>query len=385
MTRYSTIGLLVFVLTLACLPQARALELSRQEADWLAEHRIIRVSGPQAFPPFRFPDKDGTFIGMAPDYMALLAKTLGITLQTSPRQPWPEVLQGVRDREIDVLDCVARNDERSAYLGYTDNYLIFPLVIVTRKETTTIRGLGDLADQPVAFVSKNITYDRVLEQNITTLPYFVTSPLDALIAVSMGQANACIENLAAASYLIEKNGLTNLKIAAPTPIEDYALAIGVRKDWPELIAIFNKALASIPAEAHSEIRQNLLPVRYEYGIDVLDILKWVAVVSAFAITLLSFVIVWNRRLAREIEERKKAEAEKERLIQTLTTAIDEIKTLRGILPICSNCKKIRDDKGYWTRIETYIANHSEADFSHSICPDCMQNLYGQEEWFDKSD
>lgn len=61
--------------------------------------------------------------------------------------------------------------------------------------------------------------------------------------------------------------------------------------------------------------------------------------------------------------------------EALQGALDEIKTLRGIIPICSHCKKIRDDEGYWEQIEAYISDHSEAQFSHGICPDCAQELY----------
>lgn len=61
--------------------------------------------------------------------------------------------------------------------------------------------------------------------------------------------------------------------------------------------------------------------------------------------------------------------------QGFLMARNEIKTLKGFLPICSSCKKIRDDKGYWTQIEAYIREHSEAEFSHGLCPDCMKRLY----------
>jgi hypothetical protein len=59
----------------------------------------------------------------------------------------------------------------------------------------------------------------------------------------------------------------------------------------------------------------------------------------------------------------------------MLAAVKEVKTLRGIIPICSSCKKIRNDEGSWNRIETYIRNHSDAEFSHGICPECMQKLY----------
>lgn len=75
------------------------------------------------------------------------------------------------------------------------------------------------------------------------------------------------------------------------------------------------------------------------------------------------------------------EKEQHRLIETLRQALSEVKTLKGFFPICSSCKKIRDDKGYWNQIESYIQERSEAEFSHGICPDCEEKLYGNEEWY----
>jgi len=74
-------------------------------------------------------------------------------------------------------------------------------------------------------------------------------------------------------------------------------------------------------------------------------------------------------------ERKLAEDERERLILELQEALAKVKTLGGLLPICASCKKIRDDKGYWNQIEEFIQTHSEAEFTHSFCPDCMRSLY----------
>jgi PAS domain S-box-containing protein len=80
-------------------------------------------------------------------------------------------------------------------------------------------------------------------------------------------------------------------------------------------------------------------------------------------------------IGRNITERKKAEAERERLITELQEALADVRLLSGLVPICANCKKIRDDQGYWTQIESYIQDRSDAKFSHSICPDCAAKLY----------
>jgi PAS domain S-box-containing protein len=88
-------------------------------------------------------------------------------------------------------------------------------------------------------------------------------------------------------------------------------------------------------------------------------------------------------IVHDISKRKALEVEREKLIIELKNALDEIKTLKGIVPICSSCKKIRDDKGYWNQLESYIEKHSGAAFSHGICPGCSDKLYGKEEWYRK--
>lgn len=78
---------------------------------------------------------------------------------------------------------------------------------------------------------------------------------------------------------------------------------------------------------------------------------------------------------RDITDRKQAEKEKVELIKKLQKALAEVKTLRGIIPICMICKQIRDDKGYWEEVEVYVHKHSEAEFSHGICPNCLKTKF----------
>jgi len=95
-------------------------------------------------------------------------------------------------------------------------------------------------------------------------------------------------------------------------------------------------------------------------------------------------LVWNAApdssrnviysVARDITERKRAEEERETLLQKLQTALAEVRILRGILPICSYCKRIRDDENYWQSVDAYLSEHINAEFSHSICPNCYRNV-----------
>ncbi|SCY37454.1 PAS domain-containing protein [Desulfoluna spongiiphila] len=84
------------------------------------------------------------------------------------------------------------------------------------------------------------------------------------------------------------------------------------------------------------------------------------------------LILWT---VINITEKKQVELERDRAMADLEKALAEIRTLKGILPICSACKKIRDEQGEWHPLETYISHNSEADFTHGICPECKHKLY----------
>lgn len=80
---------------------------------------------------------------------------------------------------------------------------------------------------------------------------------------------------------------------------------------------------------------------------------------------------------RDVTERKQWEKEREKLVLELQAALDKVRTLRGFIPICASCKQIRNDDGYWQQVESYVSEHTLAEFSHSICPDCLKKLYPQ--------
>lgn len=105
--------------------------------------------------------------------------------------------------------------------------------------------------------------------------------------------------------------------------------------------------------------------------------------------LTATLIPWNKENAilvtlRDVTQRIHAEKEKEHALSELKEAMEKIKTLRGLLPICSYCKKIRDDHGYWQQLETYMEAHSQAEFSHGICPECIKehfpDLYNEKDF-----
>ncbi len=281
----------------------RTVTLTAEERAWLAKHNTIRLGVDHEYPPFEFIAEDGIYSGMASDYVRLISERLGVTMNVVPGLTWDEVLKSARNLTLDVLPAAAVSPERMEYLNFSNAYMEFPVVIVTRDDYPLVAGLNDLNGK-IAAQTKGYAVTKHIEKNYPEITrHLVDGPLEALRSVSGGRTEAAVLNLAVATYLIKKHILTNLKVAAPTDFEIPGLAFAVRKDWPEMVGIINKALASITAEEKAAIRSKWVSVEYQAGIDV----KLALQVSGVAVVILIVIVIWNRRLQREVKQRKIAE------------------------------------------------------------------------------
>jgi hypothetical protein len=146
-----------------------------------------------------------------------------------------------------------------------------------------------------------------------------------------------------------------------------------------------RPLVTVPAclNCHEEQGRKVNTVRGGIGIKV-AVSTFQAPAESLRLTL-AHLSLWGaglaglgilaRSLKRHILARQQVEIERERLIEQLQDALGKVKTLRGLIPICSSCKKVRNDTGSWTQLELYLKEHSEAEFSHGLCLDCMRKLY----------
>ncbi len=354
--------------------------LTQEERQWLAEHPVIRLGVGTAFPPYQWVEQDKgapVFKGVVSEYVRLLEDRLQVKLAIVFGIPFGQALEMGRKREIDLFPCLAPNVQRSEFLLFSEPYISYPSVIITRDDAPVIGGMQDLRGRRVALVKDQIIHSLVMNQfahlNLTIVE--TENAEQDLKAVSFGKADACLMDLGVASYFIQKLRITNLKIAAPTEFEKIALAMGVRNDWPMLQSIIQKTLHTITSAEKDAINQRWIQLKYEPGISPRVVMQWGAVAGLGIVVVFLGQFLLNWKLRREIQARKRIEEERNALITDLKMALSEVKTLQGFLPICSNCRKIRSDSGYWQQIELYIQEHTDAQFSHSICPDCLHQLY----------
>lgn len=303
-----------------------AVALTREEAAWLAEHRDIRLGVDPEFYPFEFVDAEGQYAGITSDYVRLLNQRLGIGMQMVPGLTWQEAADRAREREVDVLPCVGKTPDRARYLNFSDPYIQFHRVIITRDDFAFISGMTDIRHSRVA-VQADTSHHGFLQAQLANPPALYDTLQDLLLAVSGGRADAAVVNVSSATYWIRKLNLTNLKVAAPASGEPDTLHFAVRKDWPLLAPILNKALAGIPEAERVAIRERWLPTVMSPSFDTRKLVRYVLYTAgAFSLVIL-VIMVRNKELNREIQRRRAIEEQLQHYTGELESANEKLKQL----------------------------------------------------------
>ena len=272
-------------------------ELSEQEKEWIAKHPVIKLGIDPEFAPFEYME-NGVYSGMASDYIAILNQRLNLNMQVVEGLKWDEVIKQAQGREIDVLPAVGKTDARQDFLNFTHPYMNFHRVIITRVDNPFITSLDDIEGKSVA-VQVNSSHHGYIVENSDIIPLAYDTLKGSLLAVSNGEVEAFVGNVASATYWIRTLNLTNLKVAAPVSQELQSLHFAVRKDWPELTSILQKGLDSISDRRKKKISEKWLLVEYDPVTDYSLIVK---IIAAFSV-LLVIIILWNMTLKRKVRQR----------------------------------------------------------------------------------
>jgi len=276
--------------------------LTKKEREWLRDHPVIRVVQDPGWPPIEFADERGEPSGMAGDYLNLIEKRLGMKFKRVRNLSWQEAYVRLKRWEIDMTTSVAVTPERAEFWAFTKPYMKIPIVIVAHSDVTYISDMRELAGEKVAVVEGYAVNDWIPRDFPEIRLVRVKTAEEGLERLQRGDVFACIENMLVVGYYMAKLKMTTLKIAGETPYVN-AQSMAVRKDWPILAGILQKALDSISETERNDIYRKWLPIRYEHGFNYS--LFWQAL-AIFAVILLGLV-VWIQKLSREIRYRKKAE------------------------------------------------------------------------------
>ncbi|NJB66520.1 polar amino acid transport system substrate-binding protein [Desulfobaculum xiamenense] len=304
--------------------QPQELRLSAWERGWLSRHPSVTLGIPAHFPPYSFVDDKGEPAGIAVDFLRSVGERVGLGVRLVPVDGWGRLVEQVGSGVLDGIGCEVPTHERSSMLIFSGAYYETPWVIVARSEDGIYSGIEDLLGKRVVSLADDAAYgilSRYPDIDLTS----VDKLEDMWSAVSMGGADACLSNFATASYSIPRQGIANLRVACVLRNE-LRLAVGVRRDWPELAGILDKGLRAVPPAERDRILRRWVGVRVEAGLDSGRV--WIVGMQMGAVVLLVFFVIayWNRRLASEVRVRMRAEEELARSHSFLQNLIDCLPT-----------------------------------------------------------
>ena len=281
------------------------IRLTAAEEAWLKAHKTVKISIPAVFPPLMFPDETKGIQGMVPDYLNLFSKRTGIDFEAVHAQ-LSELQELIQTRRTDMFPAYM-NFEPNRFISLTDSCFTLSWVIVNRMGAPFLRDVKDLALMKVSMVKNISIYEQVKKDYPNIYIYPAENPIDAMKSVSSGDTDAFVGSFIVAGYAMQKYQFPDLKIAGHTEYEDFLLKFAVRNDWPELVSILNKVIASITPPEHDQIFHKWMPVRYEQAADWRTVIKWTLWVGGVLSMISGLMLFWNRKLAKEILQRSKVE------------------------------------------------------------------------------
>ena len=274
--------------------------LTSEERGWLQDHPEIRLSPDPDFLPIEFIDESGKYMGIASDYIDLLQEKLEIQFKILKFKNWSEVLEKTKNKESDMWGAATPTPQRLEYMSFTKPFIELPAVILVRKQVDRSLTLNDLKGMKVGVISGYGIHDHILNNYPDLKLDPVPDIKSGLNKVSFGMIDAMVVNIAMASFYIEKNGLTNLRVAGESDFT-YRWALAVRKDWPEFKSILDKTLLQISSEERKEIYRKWVALDHDIWAKIKNILLGIGAVLLVvgAITIL----YWNRSLKTQVLKR----------------------------------------------------------------------------------
>ena len=282
-------------------------KLTKKEREWIKTKPVVQLGVDSAWPPVEWIDDKGIYQGMTSDYIKFISEITGINFKQPDRLAWTDVIAKINAESIDMIPAVVKTPERKKNLNFSKPYLNFPFVIFTRDDAALISGLPDIYGKRVG-IEKGYSSQQDLARDHPQLNFVVyETTKDILEALSVGDIDAYVGNLTVAVYLLHREGLSNIKVAATTDYS-FKLSIGIRKSLPELHGIISKTLSLLSDAQRNEIHQKWLKLDLNVGVDYKLVRKMTIIIAVIIFIILAWLIIAERQ--KKILKLAKLETEK---------------------------------------------------------------------------
>ncbi|EIC23555.1 transporter substrate-binding domain-containing protein [Thiorhodovibrio frisius] len=303
------------------------LQLSARERDYL-DTTLFRRATARGWPPLSFIGNDGRVVGMSEDYWALVKHKLRLKEDTLAPVDFAEVLQSMRQGEVDIFASTTRVSPREAYALFTDSYEGYPIAIAMRRDSGFITDAATLQGQVVA-VGKNYSAYHLLKARYPGIEFLpVRDTRAAIAAVAAGEAFAAVDILPVLQYQIAARNDPEVLLSGVTDLM-FKLQIMVSQEHARLVPLLNLAIAAITPEERIEIskkwmwRDVVTAREIDYG------LLWR--VTGIGLLVILAILYWNHQLARQIRQRKHAEGQLQETGERLRSILASMEDLVFVL------------------------------------------------------
>ncbi len=225
--------------------------LTPGERAFVAAHGPIRYAPDPLFPPFEFLDSSGVARGITPDLLTVMGRKLGVEFRTVAYPTWSDVLEAVKQGNVDLLGTLTRTPEREGFLLFSRPYLSVPYVLFVRQDGGDPKTIEDMASRRLGVVKNYGINTWLSAEHPNIRPMVVEDTATGLTMVATGQLDALLETLPVGAYIVREKSLTNIRIV-PRPIYTLPQHFGVRKGEPLLLSIVQKGLDSLTGAERSE-------------------------------------------------------------------------------------------------------------------------------------
>ncbi|WP_417706530.1 transporter substrate-binding domain-containing protein [Rheinheimera aquimaris] len=289
-------------------PQFRQqIPLTETELSWLNSHPDLRVGMLDNWPPMEFVDDAGNPAGVTVDMFNLLSERLKVDFNIQIYSNFNDMLEALERKEIDVIANVSEQEERRRYARFTDEFWSTQWAVIGPHDAGVVISTSELNGMKVA-IYKDYKLARHLNDiypQINVVP--VNSLRDGLELLQQGKVDYALDSVEAASEMVRQAGYLYLRVQILEDLPTYPSLIAVREDYAPLVVMLNKGLRSIGKEERQQLYQNWFSFQVTQGINQAQFRQTMWQIGGVAALLLTFVVIWNLSLRREVSLRRQAE------------------------------------------------------------------------------
>lgn len=298
--------------------------LTQAEKEWLAGREVIRNGVIRNHEPFEFVDDEGQHDGLTSDYMAILAERLNVRLDTVVVNSFSELGSGLQNGDIDIASYLPMSANWAEVLAFSEPMISIPIAVFGDQNADLVLDLPALAQWRVAVERPSRAYEILTRESPELELVFVDSPEDGLIAIAEGEVDYFVHNIFSVEYYQRKLELDAPKLVLMTPYS-FDIRFSASREMAPLIPIAHTVLASMGDHERTLIFDKWVNLQVAPGFQWQKVAAWGTAILAVILVTLSFIILWNRRLAHEVDSRTRDLEESKDALRALAVHMDNVR------------------------------------------------------------